>query len=111
MIKYQIIILLISFLYINNSSEDDCFEMDPSKKKVCHDKTVSNSGYYCCYIKYKSKGNGQTYTLCSELSSEEKKDIDKAIEELESEGADVKNFDCKSSYLELGLLSIIFLLL
>lgn len=107
---YQLVVLLVSLLYIY-SSEDNCYEEDVSKKSKCHDKTVKDSGYYCCYIK--SKDNDGTYAGCIELSKEEKNDIKKYIEEIESEEGegDIQSLDCKSSFIELGLFSLIFLLL
>jgi len=107
---YQIIILLVSLLYINSSSEPDCDDENVSKKSVCHDQTVANSGYYCCY--YKSKYNEETETGCTSLSQAQKNDIDKTIDEIEKkEGITIKSLDCKSSFIELGLFSLILLLL
>ena len=80
-----------------------------SKRSICHDKTEANSGFFCCYLK--STYNGNTATECMEFTKEEKDNIKKTIEELESFGGEVKSLDCKSSFIELGLFSLIFLLL
>lgn len=111
MIKiYQLFILLVS-LYIYSSN--DCEQEDVSKKSVCHDKTVKDSGKYCCFIK--AKANGKTSSACVSLTKEEKENIKKTIEEWEKaadvSGAKIKSLDCKSSFIELGLISLIFLLL
>ena len=109
---YQIIILLVSLLYINSSSEPECDDQEVSSRSVCHDQTVDNSGFYCCYLKEKYKGNGNTHTECITLKEAEKKDINKIIGDLEDEdGATVMSLDCKSSFIELGLFSLILLLL
>ena len=104
---YQTIILLISLLFIH-SETDNCYQLDPSKKSTCHDKTVKDSGNYCCYLKQKFDGN--TITSCVELSKEEKENIKEAIKAAEKNDIKIKTLDCKSSFLEFGLLSLIFLL-
>ena len=109
MTKYQIFILLISFLYINNFSYDGCFENNTIKEN-CHKKTDSNSGNFCCHLNYTSKENKKSYALCTKISKDQKDKIKDLIRELISNGAIVKSLDCKSSYLELGLLIIIILL-
>ena len=107
---YQIIILLVSLLYINSSTDPYCEDENVSKKSICHDQTVANSGEYCCYIKGKYKG--ETYTGCTSLSQAQKNDIDKTIDEIEDDdGGSITSLDCKSSFIELGLFSLIFLLL
>ena len=49
-------------------------------------------------------------TTCIELSKEEKENIKEAIKEAEKGGADIKSLDCKSSFIEFGLLSLMLLL-
>ena len=104
---YQTIIFLVSLLFIH-SSEDKCYEINPSNKSTCHDKTVANSDIYCCYLKQKFLG--ETVTTCIELSKEEKENIKEAIKEAEKGGADIKSLDCKSSFIEFCLLSLMLLL-
>ena len=48
--------------------------------------------------------------MCTKISKDKKDKIEDVIEELKNNGADIKSLDCKSSYLELGLLIIIFIL-
>lgn len=105
---YQTIIFLVSLLFIHSTSEDSCSQLNPSKKSTCHDKTVANSDYYCCYLKQKYLG--ETITSCTELSKEDKENIKEVIKEAEKEGLDIKSFDCKSSFIEFGLLSLMLLL-
>ena len=105
---FHLVILLVSLL-INQCSAATCHEVNPSKKSTCHDKTVANSGSYCCY--YKAKANGETATMCIELLKEQKEKIDDYIGQVETAGVSVKSLDCKSSFIEFGLLSLIFLLL
>jgi hypothetical protein len=104
----QLIILLISILYIYSS--DICFEDDVSSKSTCHDQTDESADLYCCYIK--AKYDGETDTGCIPLSKAQKDDIGSYIKNMEkANNADVKSLDCKSSFMELGLFSLIFLLL
>ena len=107
---YQIIILLVSLLYIYTSTDYcDIDDGNVSKKSTCHDRTIESSGDYCCYLKYKY--NGETYSICSLLDKEEKENIKDTINDYKSQGTDVKSLDCKSSFIELGLFSLAFLLL
>ena len=96
-------------LYINNSTDDGCFE-NTTIKENCHSKTDSNSGNYCCFLNYKSQENEKEYAFCTNLSKDKKDKIGDVMKELISNGVYVKSLDCKSSYLELGLLIILFLL-
>ena len=105
---FHLVILLVSLL-INQCSAATCLELNPSKKSTCHDKTVANSGKYCCY--YKAKANGVTGTTCFELTKDQKENIKDYIDQVEKAGVSVKSLDCKSSFIEFGLLSLIFLLL
>ena len=106
---FPIIILLISLLCVYSASDPSCEDENVSKKSICHDQTQKNSGYFCCY--YKSIYQGKTVTGCTELKQSQKDNIEKTIEEFNSNGDDIKSLDCKSSFIELGLFSLIFLLL
>lgn len=104
----QLIILLISILYIYSSGI--CLEEDVSSKSTCHDQTDESADLYCCYLK--AKFDGETGTGCIPLSKAQKDDIGSYIKNMEkASDADVKSLDCKSSFMELGLFSLIFLLL
>ena len=103
---YQILILLVSLLYIYSNS---CEEENVSKKSTCHDRIVESSGKFCCFFKYKY--DGDTKSGCFLVSKEEKENIKDYIKELEKSGGKVKSLDCKSSFIEFGLFSLIFLLL
>jgi len=105
---YLLIILLVSLINIQYSSSA-CIEANPSGKSTCHDKTVANSGSYCCY--YKAKANGETATACIELTKDQKDNIKDYIKQLEKSGGSVKSLDCKSSFIQFGLFSLIILLL
>jgi len=105
---YHLVILLVFLLNIQLSAST-CVEANPSKKSTCHDKTVANSGSYCCY--YKAKASGVSGTSCIELTKDQKDNIKDFIKEFEKSGVDVKSLDCKSSFIEFGLFSLIFLLL
>ena len=104
-------ILLVSLLNIQYSNSS-CVEvgLNPSKESHCHDQTQSNSGTYCCY--YKVKAHGVTVTSCLPLTKDQKDKIDDTISNLEkTTSVTVESLDCKSSFIEFGLFSLIFLLL
>ena len=105
---YHLLILLVSLLNIQYSNSA-CIELNPSKASNCHDKTVANSGTYCCY--YKIKSHGVSAASCLELPKEQKDKIDDYIKNIETSGISVESLDCKSSFIEFGLFSLIFLLL
>ncbi len=88
-----------------------CEKENPSKKSECHDAYADkerNNGKYCCYIEFKK--DGEKGKFCEEYTKEEKDNIEETIKEIEKDGFDVKSLDCKSSYLSIGLFSLIFLL-
>ena len=60
----------------------------------------------------KLKGGGITEETCIALTEEDYQNIDKYIKESDAlfKGIDVKSVDCKSSYLKLGAIALIFLL-
>lgn len=104
---YQIIILLISIVYIYSGS---CVKENPSKKSECHDlytEEQKKTGS-CCYLK--AKADGETVTVCMPLTNEQKNNIKDYIKDLEKGGGDVKSLDCKASYLSIGLFSLILIL-
>ena len=105
---YQIVILLVSLLYINSSS--DCNGIENPSRSECHDLSSADNGEYCCFYKYNYKGT--TYTTCLLLDKSEKDNINKCIDTIETEDdVSIKSLDCKSSFIELGLFGLIFLLL
>ena len=83
---------------------------NPDSRKDC-DKLDKVTGLpYCCFVKGKDT-NGNEFKNCFPLSKDQYdniKDYKKASEKL---GGKIKKIDCKSIYLELSILSFIFLLL
>jgi hypothetical protein len=105
---YYLAILLVLLLNIQ-LSVSVCVQANPTKKSTCHDRTPAYADF-CCY--YKVKASGVTVTSCLELTKDQKDKIKDTIDELEKTGGvDVKSLDCKSSFMQLGLFSLIFLLL
>ena len=80
------------------------------KAKDCKDLETDDSEDYCCYAKGKDK-NKQSLSGCVTVKKENYNKIKDFIKSLEDDGYEVKKLDCNSSYLELGVLSIILLLL
>ena len=104
---YYLAILLVLLLNIQ-LSVSVCIETNPSKKSICHDKTPAYADF-CCY--YKVKISGVTVSSCLELTKDQKDKINDFIKEIEKTGVKVKSLDCKSSFIQFGLFSLIFLLL
>ena len=104
---YNIILFASLILYI--LSEDECDQKtSASKAKDCKDLKTSD-GDHCCYLK--AKNDGKEYSGCTSVSKEAYDKIKDYIKEMEKTGGKVKKLDCKSIYLELSILSFIFLLL
>jgi hypothetical protein len=104
---YYLAILLVLLLNIQ-LSVSVCVQANPTKKSTCHDRTPAYADF-CCY--YKVKASGVTVTSCLELTKDQKDKIKDFIKEIEKTGVKVKSLDCKSSFIQFGLFSLIFLLL
>ncbi len=112
MIKhYILLILLVSVSYVHTqqsacedgqsaSSVDDCINKIGQSYK--------NSGYHCCL--QKGKKNGREESMCKYLTEEDYKDVDDYIGDLEDGYNDV-TVNCKSYYLQIGILSLLLFLL
>ena len=79
-------------------------------KKDCDKLDKLTDHPYCCFIKGKDQ-NGDEAKICAPLTKTEYDNIKDFKKSLESGGAKIKKIDCKSIYLELSILSFIFLLL
>ncbi len=105
-------LLIISYI---NCDHDSCGENKASSYDDCKNKKLGGDYKYCCYIKFEDK-DGETNT-CIPLKKDDYDKIDDYIDKLEKESKDegyngsVKDLDCKSHYLELCLLSMLFILL
>ena len=70
-------------------------------------------GYKCCFLKKTCKEDGETDTVqyCYPLTQTEYNNIDKIKSEGKKAGCSEVTVDCKSSYLNLALASLILILL
>ena len=106
---YQLIVLLGLIIYTNST----CYSLSVDSKKTCHDATFSDiekfAGYkYCCHGLYTS---GQSrIAFCQPVTQSQYDNIESFMQDIKKEGYDL-SFDCKSHYLEFGLLSLLLLLL
>ena len=107
--KFYNIILFASLILYILSEDNECEQKtSASKAKDCKDLKASD-GDHCCYLK--AKKDDQEYSGCTPVSKEAYNKIKDYIKEMEKTGGKVKKLDCKSIYLELSILSFIFLLL
>ena len=86
---------------------EDCENPDSSRVSVdyCNSLQVDTGDYRCCFVEY-SGGKD-----CRSLSKEEYDDIDKAIDDVESNGYGDVDIDCGSKYIISSLLTVILILL
>ncbi len=105
---YHIILILLLIVYIN--TEDDCDDIkNPSSKKDCNGKLSSNDKEkkytHCCFL----ENDGQK--ACLSFTQKEFDDIEKNMKEAKDKGEKVGSIECNSSYIKIGLLSLLFAVL
>ena len=108
---YQILICAILIFYVQNTCLTDS---GINKASDCHSRELSpyekESNKYCCYL-YTSR-NGVEGKECVTASIDDYNNIDSFISTIEGLfSVTVKSLDCKSAYLQIGLLSLLFFLL
>ena len=115
--KIYIIALLISVNYIFcSTTESSCEDVNPASKSDCTNfyNGIESDGYHCCYSR--ETYNGVDTYQCFDLNRDEYNNIKQTIKNIEesfyNDGDDlkIKSLDCNSYYLQLGLISLIFLL-
>ena len=111
--NYKIIILLISVTYIYSQ----CFSFDYvfNKTKWFEAKFSEDEkklGYSnCCYYSFRHLSDDYDTNVCIGLYKEQFDDINKFILTTEEEQEVVINsVDCKSLYIKLGIISLIYIL-
>ena len=106
-------IILFSSLILSIYSRNDCtldIDLEASSPKDCEKLELVEGTTYCCFLK--GTVGGTKTGACISLGKAEYKDIDGTIDLIEEDGfIKVDKLDCKSIYLELSILSFIFLLL
>ena len=108
--KFYKIILFVSIILTIYSEDCEIGDVEADSIKDC-DKLDKITGYpYCCFLKGKNQ-NGEETKTCAPLTKNEYDNIKDYKKGLEALGAKIKKIDCKSIYLELSILSFIFLLL
>ena len=105
--KSYLFVLLLLISYINSASTDCNSEntSSASSSKDWVNLEKSSDRPYCCYVKAKDE-KGDDMNFCTPLTKQEYDDIDKTIKEAEIK---VDKIDCKSYYIEVCLLSLLFL--
>lgn len=107
---YQFIVLLGLVIYTNST----CLAGLVESKRVCHEAPLSSAektlgGKYCCYVAYK-KGDSKI-TACMTATQSQYDDIESFMYDLKQKGYNNLSVDCKSHYIEFGLLGLLLLLL
>ena len=108
----QIIFLVL--LMIDISSCGAC-SWDKTLDKVsevadCKDLSLDDDEKHCCYLE--GELNDKDVKGCFPLSEDQYKDMKKTIKDIENQNkAEVDKLDCKSFYLQIGIISLIFLIL
>ena len=110
---YPCVILVSLILYIQNTCESEKVTVKEKKedciKRELSEKEKKKGAKHCCFSKYKVKD--VTFEVCGAFSENEYKNLFRYIKEAEmNDDVDIKTIDCKSSYLKLGTLALIFLL-
>jgi len=115
----KVFAFIISILLISFIISEDCDKENVSGKNDCKSLTAP-ANEYCCYfnIKYTENGKAEEYKSCGTLTKSEYDNINKFKEDnkknAEKEGditnADIK-VDCKSSYLQYYLASLLLLII
>lgn len=104
---YHIILVLLLIAYIN--TEDGCKSIkNPSKKSDCNGKlssTEQNKYSHCCYV------DNDEGKACVALKKDEFDSLEQNIKEAKDKGEKVGTIECNSSYLKIGLLSLLFAVL
>ena len=115
--KIYIIALLISVNYIFcSTTESSCEDVNPASKSDCTNfyNGIESDGYHCCYSR--ETYNGVDTYQCFDLNRDEYNKIKETIKDIENSFYNlgyelkIKSLDCNSYYLQLGLISLIFLL-
>ena len=118
---YILLIILISISFVHNDpetpatvvdGEDACKGVSASSVNECVDRisqSYKNSGYHCCLEQ--GKKNGVLKSICSYLTEEKYDNIKDYIGDIKDAGYKDVSVDCKSYYLQIGILSLLLFLL
>ena len=112
---YKLIILLISFIYVNSDYKiKKCENNSPNSVEDCksqNSKEEIEKNNYCCYIKYKILE--KEIVSCKPFSIDEMNSIVEYTNSKkdENDGLRILQLECESSYLQIVLFCLILLLL
>ena len=109
---YILLIILLSISYVHNADDgSNCEGVTASTVDECNGKisdALKKSGYHCCLLV--GKKNVQN-SMCKYLTEEDYDNIKDYIGYVEDSGYDDVSVDCKSYYLQIGILSLLLFLL
>ena len=110
---YILLIILLSISYVHNANDiSNCEEVTASTVDECNGKisdALKKSGYHCCLLV--GKKNGVEKSMCTYLTEEDYDNIKDYIGDVKDSGYGDVSVDCKSYYLQIGILSLLLFLL
>ena len=118
----QIIFVFLCIIYITTVKEEkslnkdgddefisDCYKDQPKKENECRDRIKEEDkslGFHCCLFKVEGRKD-----ICHSINKTQYEHQSQYIKDYESTyKVNVISLDCKSNYIKLGLLSLIYLL-
>ncbi len=109
--KFYQILILISLILLINSADFCDLEVQATKPEDCANLIKASRTNYCCY--FKGMWKGKTYNgNCMDITPIPYNEMKEYIEEMnKEEGYDIQSLDCKSSYMQIGILYLILLFL
>ena len=104
-------ILFTSLLvFISSSTINPCYWVDAQSINDCKDLGRTSEEYHCCLFTCKYDGYSERFKYCNEITSEQYSNIKQTMKDLAESDYVIEQLYCKSFYLQLSLLSLLFLL-
>lgn len=108
---YHFVLIAILIAYINTDCTSKISGSGVSKKSDCHDAlsdTEKKTYSHCCYL----EDDTGSSKACLPITKETFDGLEKVFQEAEKAGNKGKGvYDCNSSYIKIGLLSLLFAVL
>ena len=106
---YQILIILSLIIFIKNIEFCDLV-VSATGPEDCKNLLKASYVNYCCF--FKGKWKGQDYSACMDITPIRYNEMDDYIKEMNSQnGYKIEKIDCKSYYVQLGIMYLFFFLL
>ena len=108
---YELLIFISLIINFCNSTTECGLDDEATGPSDCKNRDIEGTGAkYCCYFEGTDAGN--TVKACFPVSESAYKDIKGYIKKFEEQNDEkIQKLDCNSFYLQLGIMSLIFLFL